>query len=91
MAKRRTSIKRELQKIVRRRLSDEELSEKGIPIFGRKSASVIEALALAQVKKGLEGDLKAAMFIEELLGTAEDDGAQSYDVVVRVVGGQNGN
>lgn len=91
MAKRQTSIKGELRKIVRRRLSDEEVSEKGLSVLGKKNPSVIEALALAQVKKGLEGDLKAAIFIEELLGNNEDDGAQSYDVVVRVVDNKNGD
>ncbi len=91
MAKKQKTIKSELLKIVRKKLSPEYLEKAGIAELARKQPSVIEALALAQVKKGLEGDLKAAVFIEELLDDTEADGAQPYDVVVKVVGEENGN
>ena len=91
MTKRQNSIKAELLKIVRKKLSAEYLEKSGISELARKRPSVIEALALAQVKRGLEGDLKAAMFIEELLDDTETESARPFDVVVKVVGGENGN
>ena len=91
MTKKQKSIKGELLKIVRKKLSAEYLEKTGISELVRKRPSVIEGLALAQVKKGLEGDLKAAMFIEELLDGNETESAHPYDVVVKVIGGENGN
>lgn len=85
------SIKGELLKIVRKKLSAEYVEKTGIAELSKKRPSVIEGLALAQVKKGLEGDLRAAMFIEEVLDGTESEGAQPYDVVVKVIGGENGN
>ncbi len=91
MTKKQKTIKSELLRIVRKKLSAEYLEKAGIAELTRKNPSVVEALALAQVKKGLEGDLKAAVFIEELLGNAEAESATPCDVVVKVVGGENGN
>lgn len=91
MTKKQNSIKAELLKIVRKKISAEYLEKTGISELAKKRPSVIEGLALAQVKKGLEGDLKAAMFIEELLGGTDSDCARPYDVVVKVVGEENGN
>ncbi len=91
MTKKQNSIKAELLKIVRKKLSGEYLEKTGISELAKKRPSVIEGLALAQVKKGLEGDLKAAMFIEELLGETETEGARPFDVIVKVIGGENGN
>lgn len=91
MAKGKSSIKSELAKIVRKRVEPSYLDTLGIVAKGAKSPSVLQAIALAQVKKGLEGDLKAAEFIEELLCDDEDAGAQApFDVVVKVVGETHG-
>lgn len=91
MTKRQNSIKAELLKIVRKKLDAEYLEKTGLAELAKKRPSVIEGLALAQVKKGLEGDLKAAMFIEELLDGTETESARPFDVIVKVVGGENGN
>lgn len=91
MTKRKASIKGELLRIVRKKVPEEYLEKMEFPKLSGKSPSVVKALALAQVKKGLEGDLKAAMFIEELLGDEKTDAAEPYDVVVRVVGAGDGN
>ena len=86
------SIKNELLKIVRKKVSPSCLEELGIASNGKENLSVLSAIALAQVKKGLEGDLKAAMFIEGLINNDEktEEGASSFDVVVKVVGEENG-
>ncbi len=91
MTKKQNSIKAELLKIVRKKISAEYLEKVGLSDLAKKRPSILEALALAQVKKGLEGELKAAMFIEELLDDTETDCARPYDVVVKVVGEENGN
>lgn len=91
MTKKQKTIKGELLKIVRKKLSAEYLEKTGMSELSKKRPSVIEGLALAQVKKGLEGDLKSAMFIEELLDETGEESARPYDVVVKVIGGENGN
>ena len=91
MAKKRHTLKRELERIVRQRLEDEYLDKLGIGALAKKNPSVLQAIALAQVKKGLEGDLRAAEFIEELLDEEEIAEAAPFDVVVKVVGEGNGN
>ncbi|MBR5543236.1 MAG: hypothetical protein IKU65_03990 [Oscillospiraceae bacterium] len=92
MTKRKNSIKGELEKIVRKKISPEEASQYGLEAMDTKNMSILRAIAMAQVKRGLEGDLKAAVFIEELLGNDEDGGsATPFDVVVKVVGERNGD
>ena len=92
MTKKQKTIKSELQRIVRGKLSAECLERVGLSELCAKPPSVLRALALAQIKKGLEGDLKAAVFIEELLDDGEDaGGAEPHDVVVKVVGEENAN
>ena len=91
MTKRKSSIKGELSRIVRQKVPEEYLEKMEIPRLSGKCTSVMKALALAQVKKGLEGDLKAAMFIEELLDDEKTETAEPYDVVVRVIGTEDGN
>ncbi|MBQ9986495.1 MAG: hypothetical protein IJP38_09360 [Oscillospiraceae bacterium] len=92
MTKKRHTLKHELEKIMKQRLEPEYLEKIGIGELAKKKPSVLRAIALAQVKKGLEGDLRAAEFIDELLceetQTAE---AAPFDVVVKVVGEGNGN
>lgn len=90
MAKTKSSIKGELAKIVRKKVEPSYLESLGIVAGATKEPSILQAIALAQVKKGLEGDLKAAEFIEELL--CDDEGGDTgapFDVVVKVV--ENGN
>ena len=91
MAKKRNSIKDELSKIVRKKVSPSYAEELGIVGDKKESMSVIRAIAMAQVKKGLEGDLKAAMFIEELLDNDDGESAAPFDVVVKVVGAGDDN
>lgn len=92
MTKKQKTIKSELQKIVRGKLPAEYLENVGLSELCAKPPSVLRALALAQVKKGLEGDLKAAVFIEELLDDSENaENAAPFDVVVKVVGEENAN
>lgn len=55
MTKKQNSIKAELLKIVRKKISAEYLEKTGISELAEKRPSIIEGLALAQVKKGLEG------------------------------------
>jgi len=90
MTKKKGTIKSEIAAIVRKKVDPSYLDSLGIVANGTKSPSVLQAIALAQVKKGLEGDLKAAQFIEELLS---DDGITErtapFDVVVKVVGDGN--
>ena len=91
MAKKKSSIKSELAKIVRKKVEPSYLESLGIVADGRKNLSVLQAIALAQVKKGLEGDLRAAEFIEETLEENGEPGAQApFDVVVKVVSEANG-
>lgn len=91
MAKRKNSIKRELAKIVRKKVEPSYLEKLGVVSDSTKHPSILQAIALAQVKKGLEGDLKAAEFIEELLcDDEENDSCAPFDVVVKVVGGSDG-
>ena len=91
MAKRSSSIKTELRRIVRRKIDASYLSELGIEFGFKEKPSILQAIALAQVKKGLEGDLKAAMFIEEVLGGSEAELSSGCDVVVRVLGEDDAN
>ncbi len=91
MAKRSSSIKNELQRIVRRKIDASYLSELGIVFGFKEKPSILQAIELAQVKKGLEGDLKAAMFIDEILGGNEADLGSGCDVVVRVLGEDDAN
>ena len=93
MAKKKYTLKNELRKIVRKRVDPSYIEKLGIGVEIPERTNVLQAIALAQVKKGLEGDLKAAEFIEELLYEAEEptDSNESLDVVVKVVGAENGN
>ena len=88
------TIRGELAKIVRKKVEPSYLKKLGVPVGLEKSPSVLQAIALAQVKKGLEGDLKAAEFIEKLLrdnGEEQNEAEKELDVVVRVLDGQDGN
>lgn len=94
MAHAKSTIRGELAKIVRKKVEPSYLEKLGVPVEVKKSPSVLQAIALAQVKKGLEGDLKAAEFIEKLLG--DNGGVQSgaekeFDVIVKVLDGPDGN
>ncbi|MBQ2840275.1 MAG: hypothetical protein II996_03270 [Oscillospiraceae bacterium] len=87
MTKKSSSIKSELAKIVRKKVEPSYLETLGIITGQSKKLSVLQAIALAQVKKGLEGDLKAAEFIEELLCDEEEKSDENpLDVLIRVVG-----
>lgn len=88
MAKRKSSIKSELAKIVRKRVATPYLEKLGVVEGATKAPSILQAIALAQVKKGLEGDLRAAEFIEELLSCDEEEGSGDapFGVEIKVVG-----
>lgn len=94
MAHAKSTIRGELAKIVRKKVEPSYLEKLGVPVEVKKSPSVLQAIALAQVKKGLEGDLKAAEFIEKLLcdnGDEQSGKEQEFDVVVKVLDGTDGN
>ncbi len=94
MAHAKGTIRGELAKIVRKKVEPSYLKKLGVPVGVKKSPSVLQAIALAQVKKGLEGDLKAAEFIEKLLcddGEEQNEKGQEFDVVVRVLDDPDGN
>lgn len=94
MAHAKNTIRGELAKIVRKKVEPSYLEKLGVPVEVKKSPSVLQAIALAQVKKGLEGDLKAAEFIEKLLcdnGGVQSGTEKEFDVVVKVLDDQNGN
>ena len=91
MAKEKNSIKGELSKIVRKKVAAPYLEKLGVVANEKANINILEAIALAQVKKGLEGDLKAAMFIEQMLSDNQTESAPSFDVVVKVVGEENGD
>lgn len=91
MAKKNSSIKAELQKIVRKKIEPSYLEKLGIAVDGRKEMSILQAIAFAQVKKGLEGELKSAMFIEEILNDKQAESAPAFDLVVKVLDEENGN
>ena len=89
----KSSIKDEMTKIVRKRVEPSYLEKFGIVSDTNRKVSILQAIALAQVKKGLEGDLKAAMYIEQLL--ADENKAEAaeesvYDIVVKVIGESDG-
>ncbi|MBQ8003986.1 MAG: hypothetical protein IJ299_02730 [Oscillospiraceae bacterium] len=93
MANAKSSIKGELAKIVCKKVEPSYLESLGILSGITKSPSILQAIALAQVKKGLEGELKAAEFIEKLLcsnSEEKEEGADSFDVVVKVLDGNDG-
>ncbi len=93
MAKAKSSIKGELAKIVRKKVEPSYLETLGVLTGVTKCPSILQAIALAQVKKGLEGDLKSAEFIEKLLCSndgEENKSAEAFDVVVKVLDGCNG-
>lgn len=94
MAHAKSTIRGELAKIVRKKVEPSYLEKLGVPVEVKKSPSVLQAIALAQVKKGLEGDLKAAEFIEKLLcdnGGTQSGKEQEFDVVVKVLDDPDGN
>ena len=91
MAEKKNSIRDEISKIVKKKVSPEYAEALGITSSDRKRMSVMKAIAMAQVKKSLEGDLKAAMFIEEILDDSDGESAPPFDVVVKIVGENNGN
>ena len=91
MAEKKNSIREELSKIVKKKISPEYAEQLGITNTDKKSMSVMRAIAMAQVKKSLEGDLKAAMFIEEILDDSDSESAPPFDVVVKIVGEGDGN
>lgn len=91
MAKKESSIKNELAKIVRKKVEPSYLESLGIVAGATRKPSILQAIALAQVKKGLEGDLKAAEFIEEILcDDNENANTSPFDVVIKVVGNGDG-
>ncbi len=89
MTKKKNTIKREMAKIVRRKLPSGYSDSFDLGDNGK--VTILRAIALAQVKKGLEGDLKAAEFIEKLLDSEEEkEPSENFGVVVRVVGEEDG-
>lgn len=91
MAKRKNTIKGEMAKIVRKKVSSSYMESLGLGNGEEENVTILRAIALAQVKKGLEGDLKATEFIEKLLDTEEENtSVENFGVVVRVVGGEDG-
>lgn len=91
MTKKKNTIKREMAKIVRRKIPSSYMESFDIIDGGKENVTVLRALALAQVKKGLEGDLKAVEFIEKLLCSGEEEVQNdNFGVVVKVVGEENG-
>ena len=94
MAHAKNTIRWELAKIVRKKVEPSYLEKLGVPVEVKKSPSILQAIALAQVKKGLEGDLKAAEFIEKLLcdnGDVQIKTEKEFDVVVKVLDDPDGN
>ncbi len=94
MAHAKNTIRGELAKIVRKKVEPSYLEKLGVPVEVKKSPSILQAIALAQVKKGLEGDLKAAEFIEKLLcdnGDVQSKTEKEFDVVVKVLDDPDGN
>ena len=94
MAHAKSTIRGELAKIVRKKVEPSYLKKLGVPVEVKKSPNVLQAIALAQVKKGLEGDLKAAEFIEKLLcdnGDTQSKEKEDFDVVVKVLDCADGN
>ncbi len=91
MTKKKNTIKREMAKIVRQKIPSSYIESFDIGEGGKENVTVLRALALAQVKKGLEGDLKAAEFIEKLLCSGDEEvHSDNFGVVVKVVGGEDG-
>ena len=91
MTKKKNTIKREMAKIVRKKLPSGYTDSFELIDDGNKKVTILRAIALAQVKKGLEGDLKAAEFIEKLLDSEEESVTSGdFGVVVKVVGEENG-
>lgn len=94
VAKKRQSISGELRKIVRKNVSAPYIERLGVLSEEVSNMSVLRAIALAQVKKGLDGDLKATELIEEMLTSEEEllpEQEQTPEIVVRVVSSENGN
>jgi len=90
VAKGQRTIKSEISKLVRKRVEPSYLEKLGVLSCGKKNVDVLHAIALAQVKKGLEGDLKSAMYIEQLLSDECEDADSGFDIVVKVVGEGDG-
>ena len=94
MAYAKSTIRGELAKIVRKKVEPSYLKKLGVPVGVKRTPSVLQAIALAQVKKGLEGDLKAAEFIEKLLyddGEAQSEAEKEFNVVIKMLDGTDGN
>ncbi len=87
--KKKSSIKLEIESLVKEKVDPSYLERIG-SIVDTESAddvSVCRAIAMAQVKKGLEGDLRAAEFIEDILSEAEREKADpNLKLVLKVVG-----
>ena len=88
LAEKNATIRGELLKIIRRKVDPSYAENLGILDGRKKSLSVCRAIALAQVKKGLEGDLKAAEFIENVLSddVGEENNGAEFRVELKVVG-----
>ncbi len=87
--KRKNSIRQEIESLVRQRVDPMYLERIGgvVNTDCDGDVSVCRAIAMAQVKKGLEGDLRAAEFIEEILSEDAGDGTDSpFRLVLKVVG-----
>ena len=87
--KKRSSIKLEIESLVREKVDQSYIERLGGVFDSGLGAdvSVCRAIAMAQVKKGLEGDLKAAEFIEDILTDCKQDSGDSpFELVLKVVG-----
>ena len=87
--KKMPSIKEEILNLLREPVP-EEYSEK-LGIAEGEQTTICRAIAMAQVKKGLDGDLKAAEFIEEISEETGQEKEDAFRLTVKVVGAENGN
>ncbi len=87
--KRVNSIRREIEALLKRNIDPIYLEQrigKIVDADACDNVSVCRAIAMAQVKKGLEGDLRAAEFIEDILAGEEEAEEPKFELVLKVEG-----
>ncbi len=90
------SIKREIEALLKKNVTPTYLEQRIgniVDADAGDNVSVCRAIAMAQVKKGLEGDLRAAEFIEDILAGEEEAEDPKFELVLKVVnpsGAKNG-
>ncbi len=87
--KKKTSIKEEILNLLREPVP-EEYSEK-LGLGDAEETTICRAIAMAQVKKGLDGDLRAAEFIGVISDETEQEKEEPFKLTVNIVGAENGN